>query len=59
MRKEEMLAFPLRKNKNILKGKNIFPTMKVFLSLRVIFRHRNFVKLFRNGINLLIGIINP
>ena len=25
MRKEEMLAFPLRKNKNILKGKNIFP----------------------------------
>jgi hypothetical protein len=22
---EEMLAFPLRKNKNILKGKNIFP----------------------------------
>mgnify|MGYP000017769893 FL=1 len=25
MREEEMLAFPLRKNKNILKGKNIFP----------------------------------
>ena len=25
MREKEMLNFPLRKNKNILKGKNIFP----------------------------------